>query len=247
MAIESALPSPATVPPKPQSEPHEERPSKDAAGFERWLTSDYLPGDASATTPGQTMQAGIMSATQVAQVADQALVVDSIVFEWMATATYLMSYVDHRGRGHEAGAPNGDALNGNVMMSASAGPGLSAMSLQDVAYRPYFASGLHVAGAGLPAALTERPETDATHSSYVSSTTSSGALAEWMTRAMKQISDAEGRTTWWVRDYQLSAAQIPALLDALLHSGQSRPDRIMLNGALVWQHSSNAQGVSNGD
>ncbi|PPU40009.1 hypothetical protein XaplCFBP3123_12145 [Xanthomonas arboricola pv. populi] len=193
------------------------------------------------------MQAGIMSTTRAVQVADQALVIDSIVFEWMATATYLMSYVDHRGRGHDAAAPNTDTVNGNALMSASAGSGFSAMSLQDVAHRPSIASGLHVAGAGLPVALTAHAETDATHLSYLSSTTSPDALAEWMTRAMKKISDAEGRTTWWVRDYQLSAAQIPALLDALLHSGQSRPDRIMLNGALVWQRSSNAQGVNNGD
>ncbi|WOB51110.1 hypothetical protein NYR97_06970 [Xanthomonas hydrangeae] len=188
-----------------------------------------------------------MSTAHAAHGTDQTLALDSFVFEWAATATYLMSYVDHRGRGHDVVAPNAAAVDGNALMSASSGSGFSAMRPQDAAHRPSFASGLQTVGAGSPFALIAHTENDATHSSRTSSTINLGALAEWMTRAMKQISDAQGRATWWVRDYQLSAAQIPVLLDALLRSGQARPDRIMLNGALVWQRSSNTQGVNNGD
>ncbi|WP_434990851.1 hypothetical protein [Xanthomonas melonis] len=245
MAIESATPSPAAVPPRPHGEPREQGPSNDAVAFERWISSEREAGGSSNASSEQTVHAGTVSATRVSNTVDQSLALDSIVFEWMSTATYLMSYVDHRSRGQDAVAPSVAALDVNARPSVLAGSGLHALNLQQSTHSASFASGSQIVGAGLPVISTAHTAADANASSRASSASSAGALAEWMTRAMRQISDAQGRSTWWIRDYRLSSTQIPALLDAVLHSVQGQPDRIMLNGALVWQRSSNTHGVNN--
>lgn len=247
MAIESATPSPAAVPPRPHGEPHEQGPSNDAVAFERWLSSEREAGGSSSASSEQMVHAGTASTTRASNTVDQSLELDSIVFEWMSTATYLMSYVDHRSRGQDAVVPSVTALDVNARPSALAGSALHALNLQQSTHPTSFAPGSQIAGAGLPFTSTAHTAADANSSPRASSASSMGALAEWMTRAMRQISDAQGRSTWWIRDYRLSATQIPALLDALLHSGQGQPDRIMLNGAPVWQRPSNIQGVNNGD
>ncbi|WP_254846025.1 hypothetical protein [Xanthomonas axonopodis] len=247
MAIESATLPPAAVPPRPHGELREQGPSNDAVAFERWLSSEREAGSSSNASSEQMVHARTVSTTRASNTVDQSLILDSIVFEWMSTATYLMSYVDHRSRGQDAVAPSVATLDVNAWPSVLAGSGLHAPNLQQSTHPASFASGSQIAGAGLPVTSTAYTAADANASSRASSASSIGALAEWMTRAMRQISDAQGRATWWIRDYRLSATQIPALLDALLHSGQGQPDRIMLNGALVWQRSSNTQGVNNGD
>ncbi|QBG98129.1 hypothetical protein EYC55_22200 [Xanthomonas oryzae] len=193
------------------------------------------------------MQAGTASACIAAQDVDQTLALDSIVFEWTATATYLMSYVDHAGRGQDALALNLARADSNAVAQTSPELAASAFDLKTVVSRTASVSGSHAGGTGLLISTTLQADTDAAKPAHGSSSASLGALAEWMSRSLKHVTDAEGRSTWWVRDYQLSGAHMPTLLDALLQSGQARPDRIMLNGALVWQRSSLTQRVNNGD
>ncbi|MEA9566658.1 hypothetical protein [Xanthomonas sp. WHRI 8932A] len=247
MAIETWMPPPASSPVKPRAEPREELPAKDAATFERWLSPERSPGTATVATTEQAVQAGTLSAAQAARDVDQALALDSIVFEWTATATYLMSYVDHRRSGLDIPVHDSAAIDGNALAQPRAVSSAGAIDLQSTISSSLGVSGLYASATDLPVISKSHADTDGTQPLRASPTASLGAWAEWMSRSIKQISDAEGRSTVWIRDYQISDAQLPALLDALLQSGQGRPDRIMLNGALIWQRASNTQGVSSGD
>nr|WP_260214961.1 hypothetical protein [Xanthomonas cannabis] len=238
---------PASIPVKPRSEPREERPSKDAVAFERWLKSEPSPGNTNAATPEQAVQAGTVSITQAAQDLDQTMAVASVFFEWTATATYLMSYVDHHGRGQVAAAPNSISAGSSAVAQSLPGTHFAAPDLQAAIGPAFGLAELHAGGTGVPVAFAVHDNAETAKPLRGSSATGLGALAEWMSRSIKQITDADGRSTLWVRDYQISAAQLPALLDALLHTGHARPDRIMLNGAPLWQSASPTQRINNGD
>ncbi|QJD70186.1 hypothetical protein HG421_20080 [Xanthomonas campestris pv. badrii] len=197
--------------------------------------------------PEQAVQAGTLSATHAGHDADPMMALDSMVFEWTATATYLMSYVDRPGHGHDVMALNLARADSNTIDHALPKAAVSMSDLQAAIGRRSGVLGPHAGVTGLSATSIAHADPDAEQPLRESSSASLGALAEWMSRSMKHITGADGRSTWWVRDYQLSGAHVPALLDALLQSGQALPDRIMLNGALVWQRSSLSQGVNNGD
>lgn len=60
--------------------------------------------------------------------------------------------------------------------------------------------------------------------------------ASWSERLLRRTVDADGNTTWWLRDYGMDAAAQEDLTRSLLSQPlHQRPHRIVINGVEVWR------------
>ncbi|MBD9437303.1 hypothetical protein IB223_14460 [Pseudoxanthomonas sp. PXM03] len=64
----------------------------------------------------------------------------------------------------------------------------------------------------------------------------SAFAASWSERLLRRTVDADGNTTWWLRDYGMDAAAQEDLTRSLLSQPlHQRPHRIVINGVEVWR------------
>nr|WP_298128496.1 hypothetical protein [uncultured Pseudoxanthomonas sp.] len=106
-------------------------------------------------------------------------------------------------------------------------------------------SGLsHISPAGLPSPLaagiaaTVRSVNGVASGSGGSPADAAGtAFATfWSERLFRRSVDADGNTTWWLRDYGIDAAALEDVTRSLLSQPlHQRPHRIVINGVEVWR------------
>ncbi|WDM67829.1 hypothetical protein [Xanthomonas cucurbitae] len=245
MEIDSNIPQPAPVPAH-KAEPRDDRMQQKGSSFDQWLREESMNNVNSMGASAQLMSNASQADATLGVIRDQLQLV-SVVFEWMANATYETSYVERRA----AAVLGVSAPYGTTARTKGQVPRAGAIASEATLSKPVSNGSDSLMLQSSAAVLTHLRATQADRADPSSARTGallgSDALADWTQRSLKQISDAQGRITWWVRDYRVSDVQITALLDGLLQGQAEQPDRVMLNGVLVWQRFSRLQGVADGN
>ncbi|MBD9477417.1 hypothetical protein [Pseudoxanthomonas sp. PXM02] len=205
--------------------------ARDPSDFRAWLERT---AEAAPSPSAEAVMVATASDTVVQAVAGRADSVD-VLYPWTLQAHAHLSQLGGQMHGDPAQVSADDASAMNP--TSSARTAVAALPAQ-FATPPYGALNDFQLPIVVGAASTVRGSNASVSVSDAKPSDAAGTAlaASWSERLLRKTVDANGNTTWWLRDYGMGSTEQEALTHSLSSLPlQQRPQRIVINGVEVWR------------
>lgn len=204
--------------------------AQDPIDFRAWLEKGP---DAALAPDAESVIAAAPSDSVVVAMAGRAHVVD-VVYPWALQSNAYLSQLGGHSNG-ATGQTTEDAIATRPVFFTRTDAGLPAFQ---VAASPRTArhDGQLPLTPGAAAAMRGVQGSPKGSDATPADAAGTALVASWSERLLRRTVDADGNTTWWLRDYRMEAAEQEALTRSLTFlPPQQRPHRIVINGVEVWR------------